>query len=168
MFYLETCRCPEMVFINYYALKPYVHYSKAAKTVVGVFPQFIDDMVSYVCGICQRASGKLDTKIGKLYDGRGTFAEKKSAKRAIKDIDDFTDLTFPIIAHKNLDIFMGYPYVSLIDHPGIVMLAKDKSINEIVTDMMMLIILSIGPLVVVNVLMMIAAGFLIWALVSVN
>ena len=60
---------------------------------------------------------------------------------------------------------MDYEYVSLIQHPGIVLIVRDKTATEVVLEMLKQI-LSIWSLLFVNVLLMIFAGCLIWISVS--
>ena len=163
---LETCRCPEVISTNYYAVKPYNYYSEDGKLLIGVFPQIIDDMISYVCGKCQRSSGFVDTRLDKFHNGRNALAMKSNAERAVREIDEYTDLSFPIIAQTTLDMFTGYPFIPLINHPGVVVIAKDKSIDEIVADKLMLIF-AIWPLMLINVLFMVLAGFIVWVGVSI-
>ena len=80
-------------------------------------------------------------------------------------VDAFTDITFPITGNKLLNEFIGYPFVPLVDHPGVIVIVKEKNVNDIVLDMIMSI-LGIWPLFVINVVMMSLAGLIMWMLVS--
>lgn len=62
------------------------------------------------------------------------------------------------------DELVGYPYVSLVDHPGVVVIVRDKNINEIVIEMIVMI-MNIYPLILLNLLMMVTAGLIVWILV---
>ena len=161
--YLETCRCPPLVSSNFVLLPPYLTKTESGE-LEGPFGKILTDLVEVSCGVCTTSNGDITTKLDKIRNGRNMYAEKSSQLRAVQDIDSFTDLSFPIIGSQLVDEFMGYPFVSLIGHPGVVLIVKDRNINEIVLGMIELI-LSVWPLIVVNVLMMILAGFLVWLLV---
>ena len=124
----------------------------------------MSDVVEQSCGECQTTNGIVKTVLDKDRNGRGVFAEKSSQLRTVEDIDEITDFTFPIISGTFAEEFMGYPFVPLIKYPGMMLIVKDKSINEIVLDMI-LMILSVWPLILINLLMMILAGYLVWLLV---
>ena len=83
----------------------------------------------------------------------------------MKEVDEYTDLSFPIIGNSHSDEMVGYPFVPLVGHPGVVAIVRDKNINEIVLEMIMMI-LGIYPLIGLNFLMMLAAGYIVWLLVS--
>ena len=59
---------------------------------------------------------------------------------------------------------MDYPFISLIQHPGVVLIGRDKIWNEIINEMVMAI-LNVWPLVLLNVLIIVVAGFIVWLLV---
>ena len=99
------------------------------------------------------------------YNGRRSFAQKTIEIQAIQEIDQFTDLTFPVVGSKFLDSFLGYPYVSIVEHPGVVLIVRDKDWQEVVIEMIKAI-LGIWPLVLMNILVMLVAGFIVWLLVS--
>jgi len=98
-------------------------------------------------------------------NGRSSYSLKANEFRVILNIDDHTDLSFPIVGTKNQRYFMGYPYISLVSYTGVVILVKDKSLNEIVASKV-LSLLSVWPLVVLMFLMSIVMGLLVWFLVS--
>ena len=162
--FIETCRCPPMVSSNFYLLSPYLS-KDANNTLSGVFGKILDDAIHFMCGTCNTPSGLVNTKLDKSRNGRGGFAEKTSELKTLNEIDQFTDLSFPIIANTLSDEMVGYPFVPLVAHPGVVAIVRDKDINEIVIDMIVMIV-GIYPLLLLNLLMMVTAGFLVWMLVS--
>ncbi|XP_057300471.1 uncharacterized protein LOC130632586 isoform X2 [Hydractinia symbiolongicarpus] len=158
----STCRCPEKVSSNFYLLKPYV-YKDEEKDLAGVFSQLLDDLVTHSCGTCERPSGVRNTTLDKKLNGRGSYAEKANFNKVVKEIDGYTDLTFPVIGFSGLVEYFGYKYVSLLHRPGVVLIVRDKPISEIVVEMIFMV-LSIWPLILLNLIMMTAAGFLVWIL----
>lgn len=161
---IETCKCAPVVSSNFYLLSPYLS-KDANNTLSGVFGKILDDAIHFTCGTCNTPSGLLSTKLDKSRNGRGGFAEKASELKTLNEIDEFTDLSFPIIGNTLSDEMVGYPFVPLVSHPGVVAIVRDKDINEIVVDMIVMII-SIYPLLLLNLLMMVTAGFIVWILVS--
>ena len=63
-----------------------------------------------------------------------------------------------------MDTFTGYPFISIIQHPGVVLIGRDKLWNDVIREMIVAI-LNVWPLIVLNVLIMIVAGFIVWLLV---
>ena len=120
--------------------------------------------VEEVCGICNTPNGPRKTVLNLFRDGRKGFALKSSEKKAIAQVDGYTDISFPITANKMLDEFLGYPFVPLIDHPGVIVIVKEKNINDIVIDMIMSI-LGLWPLFMINLVLMFLAGLVMWMLV---
>ncbi|XP_066913417.1 uncharacterized protein [Clytia hemisphaerica] len=157
----KTCACPEKVSTSYYLLSPYVTQSK--HSAAGIFLDILKQMIPSICGQCQRSNGVLNTVIDEKHNGRNAFAQKSSELQAVQEIDEYTDLTFPIIGTKYLDVFMDYPFISIIQHPGVVLIARDKLWNEIINEMIFAI-LDVWPLVVLNNLIMLVAGFIVWLL----
>jgi len=60
---------------------------------------------------------------------------------------------------------LHFPYVSVVEHPGVVLIVRDRVWQEVVIDMIKAI-LNIWPLVLMNLLIMMVAGFIVWLLVS--
>ena len=155
-----------MVSSSYYLLSPYLR-KNSNNTLVGVFGEILDNAIHFTCGTCNTPSGLVTTKLDKSRNGRGGFAEKKSELKTLNEIDEFTDLSFPIIGNSLSDEMVGYPFVPLVAHPGVVVIVRDKNINEIVIEMIVMIV-GIYPLLLLNLLMMITAGFIVWLLVSIH
>ena len=166
MSFIETCRCPEVVTSSFYLLPPYTYQSKG-NGGDGIFIEILRHMIPTICGKCKRRNGIVSTTIDFKHNGRGNYAQKKLEIQAIQEIDAFTDLTFPIIGTEYLDKFLDYPFIPVLEYPGAVVIAKDKEWTEVVNDMIVAL-LSVWPLIVVNTLIMIVAGFVVWLLVIID
>ena len=162
--FLDTCRCPEKVSSNFFMLSPYVSLSKK-NSIVGVFPQILDEMINYACGKCYRPSGIYDSLMEQFRNSHGTLAKKSSITKVISEINSFTDVSFPIHGQVDLQHIMGYPYIPLLQHPGVVMVTKQPSINKLVFNVVRMIF-RIWPLVVCNILLILLTGALLWYIVS--
>ena len=129
-----------------------------------MFGETVAKAVEEVCGVCNTPSGPRKTLLDLSRDGRKGFARKSSEKKTIDQIDSFTDISFPITGNKMLDELIGYPFVPLIDHPGVIVIVKEKNVNDIVMDMIVAI-LGIWPLLLINLVMLCLAGLVMWMLV---
>ncbi|XP_066925616.1 uncharacterized protein [Clytia hemisphaerica] len=161
----KTCQCPATVSSNYYLLPPYLHM--IGKKMHGVFYEVLKQMIPQACGICNRAPGQSPTTSLDMYkNGRGSYSLKINELRVILNMDEHTDLSFPIIGTKNQRYFMGYPYVSLVDYPGAVLIVKDKTLEEIVSGKVWLMMCACWPLLLLMLLMSVAMSLLVWLLES--
>uniref|UniRef100_A0A7M5X8J7 Uncharacterized protein n=2 Tax=Clytia hemisphaerica TaxID=252671 RepID=A0A7M5X8J7_9CNID len=162
----RTCLCPPVVSSNFYLLAPYLT-KDVDDQLSGVFGEILNTVVQATCGVCKTPNGPVSTKLDIIRNGRGAFAQKATELKILKEVDEFTDLSFPIIGNTHSDEMVGYPFVPLVGHPGVVAIVRDKNINEIVVEMIMMI-LGIYPLIGLNFLMMLAAGFIVWLLEACN
>ena len=69
----ETCSCPDVIYTNYAALKPYI-YRDTQGNMVGIFENLLKNITSAICGLCNGRSGRIDF----INDGKNGWAEKKS------------------------------------------------------------------------------------------
>lgn len=104
------------------------------------------------------------TSIDKVHDGRRSPAQKSTLDKVIREIDEFTDLSFPIVGQKTFKNYLENEYVPLVDHPGVVFITKDKSVNEAVVSMLM-VMSNVIPLIALNMLFMVVVGMLMWFIV---
>ncbi|XP_066928820.1 uncharacterized protein [Clytia hemisphaerica] len=162
----RTCLCPPVVSTNYYLLAPYLT-KEADDQLSGVFGEIFQSAIQATCGVCNSPNGLIHSKLDILRNGRESLAQKSSELKILKEVDKFTDLSFPIIGNTYSDEMVGYPFVPLVGHPGVVAIVRDKNINEIVVEMIM-VILGIYPLLGLNFLMMLAAGYIVWLLEACN
>ena len=160
---LETCKCPEVVSTSYYKLPPYTYEENGKMN--GMFVNILKDMVPFICWTCHRLNGATNTTVNFKVNGRNYYAERPTELKAIQQIDQFTDVTFPVVGTQYLDEYLSYPYIPVIQHPGVVLIGRDKSINEVVIDILRRICI-LWPLLVISLLLMITIGFSVWFLVS--
>lgn len=110
-FHTGTCRCPPLVSSNFYLLSPYLTKT-SDNTLQGVFGEILDDAVKFACGTCKTPNGVVSTVLDKTRNGRGSFAEKTSELKTINEVDEFTDLSFPIIGNlirrKDVSLYRVY------------------------------------------------------------
>ncbi|XP_065672262.1 uncharacterized protein LOC100211324 isoform X2 [Hydra vulgaris] len=156
----DTCRCPEKVSSNFFMLSPYVTLDKS-NAVVGVFPQILNKLINYACGMCYRPSGIYNSSIEQVRNTHGTFSMKSSFANVIKEIGSFTDISFPIHGSVDLPHIMNHPYVPLIQHPGVVMITKKPSVNKVIFDLIKMIFI-LWRLFLCNILLIILVAAVLW------
>lgn len=100
-------------------------------------------------------------------NGRSSYSLKANELRVILNVDEHTDLSFPIVGVRGLKTFMGFPYISVVDHPGVVLLVKDKTFNQVVSNKVLLMMLACWPLLSLMLLMSAVASVFVWLLVSI-
>ena len=161
---LETCRCPSRVSTNYYLLPPYIYMR--GKDLHGVFSRILKEMIHQTCGHCNRGVGEKESTVDVHRNGRSSYSLKANELRVTLNVDEHTDLSFPIVGTRDQRTFLGYPFVSVVDHPGVVLLVKDRTFDEVVADKVILMMLTCWPLLALMLLMSVVASVLVWLLVS--
>ena len=73
-------------------------------------------------------------------------------------------MNFAISGKKEMAVFIGKPYVSLIVHPGMVLFTPKPSIPEQITKMMVSLV-RLWPIVIVNLVFILVAGIIFFFLV---
>ncbi|XP_065061366.1 uncharacterized protein LOC135688444 isoform X2 [Rhopilema esculentum] len=157
-FYGETCSCPEVIYTNYAALKPYI-YRDTQGNMVGIFENLLKNITSAICGLCNGRSSRIDF----INDGKNGWAEKQSIAQVAKAIDDYVHLSFAIAGREEMPTFQGKPYISLIDHPGMVLYTPRPTMSEQV-EAMLTSIFQLWPIFILNAVFIIFAGVIFFTL----
>ncbi|XP_066923996.1 uncharacterized protein [Clytia hemisphaerica] len=159
----ETCKCPEKISTSYFLMPPYTD-QRETTGLDGIFYELLQQIIPEICGDCQRSPKEMSsTKIDFDKNGRGVIAQQKTVGETVKQIDQFTDIIFPIAASTHAELFMNYPFIRLIEHPGIVLITRDKLLHEVVVNKIVSI-LNLWPLVILDILIMLVSGFFVWLL----
>ena len=142
------------------------------KELQGVFSRILKEMIHQTCGHCQRRQGGSGVHGGESTvdvhrNGRSSYSLKANELRVILNVDEHTDLSFPIVGTREQRKFLGYPFVSVVEHPGVVLMVKDRTFNEVVQDKVILMMLTCWPLLALMLLMAVVASVLVWVLVSI-
>ena len=61
----------------------------------------------------------------------------------------------------------GFPYVSIIDHPGMILFTAKPTVSEQVSQMLESVF-KLWPIFVVNTVFIVIAGIIFWSLVSIQ
>ncbi len=160
---IETCRCPEILYTNYWSNFPYLKVNDEDSTLEGVLSRIVPDMVHYACGICP-AHG--DTFIDITTNGKEKPSAKKSVLEVLRDMDDVPQISFPIYGNRYVETYMGeYAYINLVESPGVAFIAAKRPPGK-AADNMIRALIDCMPVMVLSACMAFISGFIIWILVS--
>ena len=160
-FFSETCRCPKVLYANYWVHAPYLNQSEDGN-IGGIFPQIIKEMAHYACSNCTNGHG--ETLINMETNGRGGTAHKSSLVQVLEDIDDTSHISFPIHGNKHITKYLEkYTYICLVESPGVAFITANSNTASQAT---WLSIIQCLPLVGLLLMMCFVAGILMWAVVS--
>lgn len=163
MFSTESCRCPEVLYTNYWSNYPYLRVNEKDKTLEGVLSSIVTDMVHTACGYCPTHG---DTFIDMSTNGKGESSAKKSVLDVLKDINDVPQISFPIYGNKYIERYMAeYAYINLVESPGVAFIAAKRSPGK-AADNMIISLTDCVPVLLMSAIMAYISGFIIWVLVS--
>ena len=163
LFLAETCRCPAILYTNYWSNPPYLKVNKEDNTLEGVLSGIVTDMVHTACGICP-AHG--DTFIDITTNGKQKPSAKKSVSEVLRDIHDVPQISFPIYGNRYVERYLGeYAYINLVESPGMAFIAAKRPPGKAAGNMISALF-DCMPLLVLSACMAFISGFMIWVLVS--
>lgn len=159
----ESCRCPKVLYTNYWSTTPYLKVNENDDKLEGLFSGIVTEMVHAACGFCP-AYG--DTKIDLKTNGKRSRAAKRGVLEVLADIDDVPQITFPLYGNPYMTKYMGdKAYINLVESPGIAFIATARSPGQAALNMI-IAVLSTAPLMVMSACFAFISGFIIWLLVS--
>ena len=120
-------------------------------------------MIKFACGSCPDLHN--ETVVDFVSNGKFGFSSKQNMDRVVEDIDNFTELSFPMTTNPVEEDAVNAKFVPVIKYPGAVFITKDTDLDSRVIQMI-LDILNVWPIFIINILFMILTGGIIWVLVS--
>ncbi len=129
---------------------------------VGIIGELVQEMILSSCGKC---TGHGETILDFTRNGKGAAARKPSMGGVGSDVDDNTQVSFPIIGHMDDDKYLKeFVFVPVVESPGIafISLANEPSRPDVAA----LAWSKSWAIVVLSVVMGFIAAVLIWLTVS--
>ena len=81
------------------------------------------------------------------------------------DMDDFVHISFPIFGNSEMMAYNGFQFVPLFNHPGVIYyIVKDTLKTKVIG--MIRNVLDTWPMLVINALLILLSGYIVWALVG--
>ena len=143
---------------------PYIHRDNLGN-VQGLLPDIITNMSDSACGVCERSTNNGLTRIDYSNNGKNGWAEKSTIMDIQRDIDSYVQASFPLLGRQELTHYLGFAFVPVIKHPGVVFFIIKESLDEQVSAMMKSLF-SVWPIIFINGLLIVMTGIIIWSLVS--
>ena len=162
----ETCRCPKVLYTNYWSTPPYLKVDNEDYKLEGIFSEIVTDMIHTACGVCPGHGGTGLTKIDILSNGKQRSSAKRNVLDVLKDIDDISQISFPIYGNKYITRYLAdYAYINLVESPGVAFIVTSSPPGSAAMNMINAVF-DCAPMIVLSVCMAYISGFAIWALVS--
>ncbi|XP_048580690.1 phosphatidylinositol phosphatase PTPRQ [Nematostella vectensis] len=156
-----TCRCPKELQTNWWVIPPYLVTAPGDSEPDGIFGPLVQQMFSEVCGLCM--NGHNETFLRFNTSGSGRIAKKKSQLAVIREIDDITDISFPISGRKDDTRYMDkYAYLPLVESPGIVFIVTRGNAGTEKTNTLSASLVACWPVVALFVFMSYIVGAVLW------
>ena len=128
----------------------------------GIFPYIINDAVEFCCQTCA-AHGASVVDFSKNQHGQAS--EVSSINELLGSIDGQTDLTFPVYGYLGMTTYhQRLQYTPLVESPGSAFLVKKEKSS--MGSLLMSNIIGNWSLLVMMTCMAMAAGAIMWTLVS--
>lgn len=121
-------------------------------------------MIKAACGKCNHRMSK-ETVVDFIYNGKFGFSFKPNMDRVAEDIDEFTDLSFPLSVNPAKNDSLNSKYVPLLSYPGAVFIIKNLDASSHVKKMIG-DVLATWPIFLLNFFFTLISGALVWFLVS--
>ena len=160
-FFIETCACPPIIHTNFAASAPYIYRDSSGKRQ-GLLVDILENATRHTCSSCKNPTA---TVIDYVNNGKNGWAEKSSLNEVKKDIDNFVEISFPAFGSTELTSYYGFPFTPVFAHPGVVYYIIKESMNDLAIKMMSNVF-GTWPIFLINILMVILSGYIVWALVS--
>ncbi|XP_078344933.1 uncharacterized protein LOC144630436 [Oculina patagonica] len=152
----ETCVCPKHLYTNWALYPPYV--TENNQQPAGIIGELVQEMILSSCGKC---TGHGETILDFTQNGKGAAARKTSMGEVGSDVDDKTQVSFPIIGHIDDDKFLKeFVFVPVVESPGIAFISLANEPSR--TDVAALAWSKSWAIVVLSVVMGFIAAVLIW------
>ena len=143
---------------TFQVLPPYV-IREPDGTVSGILPELIRRMTTSCCVTCSGTVLNFDQ------DGPGRVSEKDTYPELLKSLDKATTFAFPIVGYPNTDTYGSqFGFIPGVEAPGMVIIVKKKSTENLALAVFNSVF-GIWPVLLINVVLALVAGIIIWILV---
>lgn len=157
-----TCKCPPIVFTNWYNSPPYV-YKRADLIAAGFMHDLLQDMISASCGKCNKqASGVMHFR-----SRSGNSPMKMNEEKVKMAIGEEYHISYPVFGSASITQYMDkHVFVLFVQSAGSATVVKHvidysaKTLNAFKS------IVNIWPMYLIVICLTMVAGIVIWSLVG--
>lgn len=161
-FFLETCNCARLLFVNWYLKEPYIKLNDSTGEIEGFLTPIVKDIVAKVCGSCKRYKN-VEFVFTESRDG---FNPRKRNEYQLKrDISKYVDISFPIYSKEGIK-FLDRSVFLLMIQSGISFIVRDTYDPSSELSVMILGVMNVWPLLLICYLIAAVAGSVLWIIVS--
>ncbi|XP_057314721.1 uncharacterized protein LOC130655923 isoform X2 [Hydractinia symbiolongicarpus] len=160
-FTAETCKCPEILYSNFYSLKPFIHQEKQGlRQVHGFFPRLLKRILRGVCTKC-KAYNSPEVYFDRTFSG--SPSEKLNARQMKDNIGSTVQLSMPVYGKFTVKKYAGiYPYISIVRTQGSAAIMYDQKVRRYQMKDLLRNVVASWTTVAIMVLMSIICGWLLW------
>ena len=156
----ETCDCPAVMTSTFQILPPYVLRKPDGK-VGGIIPELIERMTSSCCTTCPSSMVTFDK------DGQGEISEQETYPDLLSSIHESTTFTFPMMGYPSSKTYSShFGFIPGVEAPGMIVMVKKQSAASISLTVLKSVF-GLWPILVVNILLALIAGIVMWMLVGI-
>ena len=163
LFDLETCKCYENLFGNWYIYPPHVTQPLPGN-LSGMFTELILEMMIKACGGCKlyrQSKLYLDLSKSGANPNRGNSYELKIS------IADDVDVSFPYYERSSFEAVMpNSVYLTILESPGCAFIVRNVIDVKAITITLIKNVLQVWPLLLVSYCIATLFGILIWFTVN--
>ena len=161
---LATCKCPNIVFLNWFENRPYVIKAKP-DSIEGIFAQIITDTIDSSCGLCNGRK----TVISTFRSLSGESPEKDSELALKSAIGKEYHISFPVRGKVEMAKYLGvHAFVAVVQSTGIATVVRNEVDRTAKTKAAFVAMFTIWPMYAIIVLTTLLAGIVIWYFVSIH
>lgn len=126
--------CEPVAKVNWFELPPYIYTNKTTGEVEGVLKEVVEELLRTCCGQCV------------TFDYLLPANNSKGVESNIGMND--TGLNFPVYGKVTTNIFNEFPYLPIIEAPGLIYITKRPPVGQ-ATNMLMTSVAQAWPILVV-------------------
>ena len=125
-----TCKCPPIIYSNFFDSEPYVKYNRREQSITGLIPHILKMITNKVCtGTCNSYNHST------FYFDR-TFSGDPAAKNTEvgvrKTIGQSAHINFPLRGFSTMKKLQGYhPFISLVQFQGTAYIVFHESVKSV-------------------------------------
>lgn len=166
--YVETCTCPISIYTAWFSNKPYVYNTQDERDTLGIFPDYLNEMVNKLCAGCHGLRRSNSQKPSTLYWDRtkdGKNPKRKDEKDLKEKVGNNVHFHVAMFGRSEIENFQSsYKFVSIINSPGSAFIVRDPVAELDKTGAIMSSLFSCWPAVIIIVVLSMVAGIVVWLL----
>ena len=160
-----TCKCPPIIYNNFFNSEPYINYNRRLIEMAGLFPHILQMIITNVCtDTCNSYNHSV------IYYDRTSSGDPSSKKNEVgvrKRIGQLAHMNFPIQGLVSMKKFQGdHPFISLVPFQGTAFVVFHEAVKSVGFLGLFKAVFNAWAIVVISCLMAWLCGCVYWFTVS--